>query len=189
MFVHQANKEVRMNTPRFDVIVQTLFAARSRRQAMHLLGASLIGLLPVLAMEAGGPDVSAASCRVGGARCKNNAHCCSKRCKRQRGKKNGKCTSLGEFAANCPRVDICATFAASPRRCHLGEVEGYCTPMASGAPFCSYSAFCGLTTPICETDDDCAQAPGGGAKYQCLPCSGAGCPGNVWCAVYVGDTG
>jgi hypothetical protein len=177
---------------RFDAITRSIGSARSRRQALVMLAATMVA-----APFAGGARLVAAEpkqslCLAGGKPCKNGGQCCSRRCKKKRGKRNGRCVGLGPFAANCPQVDSCISGEAD-WFCQAGSGGGVCISGNAGQPFCVSRTACTVPPgdPICATDADCGPAhifgPEFANKGKCLACDQPGCAGGVMCALYAGD--
>lgn len=179
-----------MSQRRIDEIARLVATPGSRRRVVSLLAAAAWGtaglyrqVRPALAGRESG-------CRAGGVPCRSNGQCCSGRCRLRRGgkrgRKRGRCESLGPFAADCPKVTTCSD-GSEAVHCRVGGIDGLCTVSASGAPFCEGSKACiAGSNPICASDEDCAVVMSNPAA-KCLPCPGSSCGGEVMCAVYLGD--
>jgi hypothetical protein len=102
--IDQTEENSEMDSNRFDAWTRRVGGARSRHAMLGLLGS---GALAAALPAAGAMAIDA--CALEGATCKNNADCCSQRCRRHKGKKRGQCRCSRIEGTECQSDADCCT--------------------------------------------------------------------------------
>ena len=179
-----------MKSIRFDILARLVSTTGSRRQALRVVVGLCLGTSVAHTSDLSPAAAQGSDCRVATSRCRRNDQCCSQECQKRRGRKRGKCTSLGTLAANCTLPPaICADQNALPR-CQVNGTNGTCFPTLAGEVICADSLQCNTnpaSPPVCSTDQECIDG-GYGANSRCVaPCAGSVCIGERACATYAGE--
>jgi hypothetical protein len=155
-----------MDGQRFDEIAMTLGGAgQSRRAALRVLGAALLG---ALGGAAGHGEAAGKGCAARGKSCEKDGQCCSKRCHR------GKCAPCPNGTTECHRacvhtdrdIDHCG---GCGNRCVAGQscVAGACQCNGAACAGCCAGTTCragqsdqscgagGVACAACGADQEC----------------------------------
>ncbi|MGH2617595.1 MAG: hypothetical protein ACRDJC_20370 [Thermomicrobiales bacterium] len=111
----------------FDAVVAALARARTRRAAVAALASAVaLGTALDKGTPASAGQATVAPCRGKQAKCRKNAHCCSGRCRKRRGKnknrKKGKCR-CSRHLERCHKDSDCCALGGMPLVCVDGTCE------------------------------------------------------------------
>ena len=129
-----------MKSIRFDILARLVSTIGSRRQALRVLVGLCLGTSVAHTSDLSPAAAQGSDCRVATSRCRRDDQCCSQVCQKRRGRKRGKCTSLGTLAANCtPPPATCTDQNVLPR-CQVNGTNGTCFPTADACQLLGLSA-------------------------------------------------
>jgi hypothetical protein len=126
-------KEDRVDDCRFDNWTRTLVERSDRRAAVKGLAGGAAALLALARAELGlAQDADVAlekNCKGSDAKCNKDKECCSKKCKKKKRGRKGKCVCAG-VNQGCKRDQGCCSGKCNGTQCVCGEKGDFCRKKA-----------------------------------------------------------
>ena len=168
-----------MDVTTFDRLARTVATAGTRRTALRLL---LTGAGTALGLGRGQEVSAQTSCtlKTNGARCSDDAQCCSGRCRRSSHNHKKRCRQADNQGLCTVAVDACS---ASHDSFVCGDQDAFsdclCWVTIRGRSFCGAAEQVDDPHCGCTSAKECEERAGKGAKCVQLNSTGCGCSSGV----------